>query len=30
VRDAKRQTPHLDGRVTPLESKPKAKSGRKR
>jgi acyl dehydratase len=29
VRDAKRQTPHLDGRVTPLEPKPKAKSGRK-
>ena len=29
VRDAKRQTPHLDGRVAPLESKPKAKSGRK-
>jgi acyl dehydratase len=29
VRDVKRQTPHLDGRVTPLESKPKAKSGRK-
>jgi acyl dehydratase len=29
VRDAKRQTPHLDGRVTPLETKPKAKTGRK-
>jgi MaoC like domain len=29
VRDAKRQTPHLDGRVTPLEPKPKAKTGRK-
>jgi hypothetical protein len=29
VRDAKRQTPHLDGRVTPLESKPKATTGRK-
>jgi hypothetical protein len=25
VRDAKRHTPHLDGRITPLESKPKAK-----
>jgi len=30
VRDAKRQTPHLDGRVTPLEVKPKAKTGRKK
>jgi acyl dehydratase len=32
VRDAKRQTPHLDGRVTPLEtqSQPKAKTGRKK
>jgi hypothetical protein len=29
VRDAKRQTPHLDGRVTPLEPKPKATTGRK-
>jgi acyl dehydratase len=30
VRDAKRQTPHLDGRVGPLEAKPKAKeTGRK-
>jgi hypothetical protein len=29
VRDAKRQTPHLDGRVTPLGSKPKATTGRK-
>jgi len=29
VRDAKRQTPHLDGRVTPLEAKPKATTGRK-
>jgi MaoC like domain len=29
VRDARRQTPHLDGRVTPLEPKPKAKPGRK-
>jgi acyl dehydratase len=29
VRDAKRQTPHLDGRVTPIESKPKATTGRK-
>jgi hypothetical protein len=28
VRDAKRQIPHLDGTVSPLESKPKAKSGR--
>ncbi len=28
VRDAKRQTPHLDGRIGPLESKPKAKTGR--
>jgi MaoC like domain len=30
VRDAKRQTPHLDGRVRPLEDKPKAKTGRKK
>jgi acyl dehydratase len=30
VRDAKRQTPHLDGRVAPLESKPKATTGRKK
>lgn len=30
VRDAKRQTPHLDGRVQPLEPKPKAKTGRKK
>jgi acyl dehydratase len=29
VRDAKRQTPHLDGRVTPFEHQPKAKTGRK-
>jgi MaoC like domain len=31
VRDAKRQTPHLDGQVTPLESttKPNQSSGRK-
>jgi acyl dehydratase len=29
VRDAKRQTPHLDGRVTPLEPNSKAKTGRK-
>jgi len=30
VRDAKRHTPHLDGRVRPLENKPKAKkTGRK-
>jgi acyl dehydratase len=28
VRDAKRQTPHLDGRVQPLEAKQKAKTGR--
>ena len=28
VREAKRQTPHLDGRVQPLESKPKATTGR--
>ena len=28
VRDAKRQTPHLDGRVAPLEPNSKAKSGR--
>jgi acyl dehydratase len=30
VRDAKQQTPHLDGRVQPLESKPKATTGRKK
>ncbi len=30
VRDAKRQTPHLDGRVTPLEPNSKAKTGRKK
>jgi acyl dehydratase len=30
VRGAKRKTPHLDGRVAPLESKPKAKTGRKK
>jgi acyl dehydratase len=30
VRDAKRQTPHLDGRVQPLEPKPKATTGRKK
>ncbi len=29
VRDAKRQTPHLDGRVRPLEAKQKANTGRK-
>jgi acyl dehydratase len=29
VRDPKRGTPHLDGRVAPLESKPKATTGRK-
>jgi MaoC like domain len=29
VRDAKRQTPHLDGRVRPLGDQPKAKTGRK-
>ena len=29
VRDAKRQTPHLDGHVTPLDPKPKAKTERK-
>ena len=29
VRDAKRQTPHLDGRARPLESKPNANTGRK-
>ena len=29
VRDAKRQTPHLDGRVGPLEAKQKAKTERK-
>ena len=28
VRDARKQTPHLDGRVTPLEPNSKAKSGR--
>jgi acyl dehydratase len=30
VRDAKRQTAHLDGRVTPLEPNSKAKTGRKK
>jgi acyl dehydratase len=30
VRDAKRQTPHLDGRVTPLEPNSKAKTRRKK
>jgi hypothetical protein len=30
VRDARKQTPHLDGRVTPLEPNPKAKTGRKK
>lgn len=30
VRDAKRQTPHLDGRVQPLEPKPQATTGRKK
>jgi hypothetical protein len=29
VRDARRRTPHLDGRVRPLDPKPKAKTGRK-
>jgi hypothetical protein len=29
VRDAKRQTPHLDGRVGPLEATQKAQTGRK-
>ncbi len=29
VRNAKRQTPHLDGRIRPLESKPNANTGRK-
>ncbi|HEY5052547.1 MAG TPA: MaoC/PaaZ C-terminal domain-containing protein [Solirubrobacterales bacterium] len=29
VRDAKRQTPHLDGRVRPLETKLKPKTGKK-
>jgi acyl dehydratase len=29
VRDARKHTPHLDGRVTPLESNSKAKTGRK-
>jgi acyl dehydratase len=29
VRDAKRQTPHLDGRVRPLEPKLKSETGRK-
>jgi acyl dehydratase len=29
VRDAKRQTPHLEGRVTPLEPQAKATTGRK-
>jgi hypothetical protein len=30
VRDAKHGTPHLDGRVTPLEPKPKAKTARRK
>jgi acyl dehydratase len=30
VRDAKRKTPHLDGRLVPLEPKSKAKTGRKK
>ncbi len=30
VRDARKQTPHLDGRVTPLEPNSKAKTGRKK
>jgi acyl dehydratase len=30
VRDAKQQAPHLDGRVTPFEPQPKAKTGRKK
>jgi hypothetical protein len=29
VRNAKRQTPHLDGRVRPLKPKPNANTGRK-
>jgi acyl dehydratase len=29
VRDAKKQTPHLDGRIAPLEQKPQAQTGRK-
>jgi hypothetical protein len=29
VRDAKRQTPHLDGRVAPLGGQSKATTGRK-
>jgi acyl dehydratase len=29
VRDAKRHVPHLDGRIRPLDAKPKAKTGRK-
>jgi acyl dehydratase len=29
VRDGKRQTPHLDGRLAPLEANSKAKTGRK-
>jgi hypothetical protein len=29
VRDARRQTPHLDGRASPLEANSKAKTGRK-
>jgi acyl dehydratase len=30
VRDAKKKTPHLDGRLRPLEDKPKAPTGRKK
>jgi hypothetical protein len=30
VRDAKRHTPHLDGRIQPVEAKQKAKTGRKK
>jgi acyl dehydratase len=30
VRDVERKTPHLDGRLVPLETKPKAKTGRKK
>ena len=28
VRDSKRHTPHLDGRLGPVEAEPKAKAGR--
>ena len=30
VRDARKQTPHLDGRIAPLEPNPNAKNGRKK